>query len=624
MMPFAYYTKMKSFFSKLTFWHWLCGLAVVLVSFSPVLTGLVGIRALLPKHTLFYGAVTPFLLAYFDKHNFSTPSSLKVFGVIVAFLFSQFVTIEGSFYHVHSWALCFGSWTAVLTWLLRTLVYGYVFYRITVGIYCIIERNKTHAREDYRIDYRKWFLLIVGARLFAMLLFYPLVFGFDATVGLRTFMDPDCATCNHHPYFIQVIHALFFNLGKSIGHLSVGFALLALISIFSTSAILLYGLRLMQRARISRRWLVAITMIYAFSPIYPYLSINPTKDGLFAYAFLFYILSLYELCITKGDCLNHKRYMLLHGAAIILVCLTRHQGIYIIGVELIALLLCYRNVWKRILLTAIPSLCLVMAYNKILLPFNNVEPGGKQEVYGTFFQQTAYYLLQHPNDVTSSELSAINRVLDSDTIVVKYMFDRTDPVKNGYKYNPWYRKYIGAPSMFRHIDHTNEAADLKAYRSAWLSMGLRHPLSYVEATLGVAAGFFYNFNRLILETEPKWAVNSAATTPPYRFVHFNMAARVYNQRIYSWFKYPVLNWIIAIPYYNWAAIFLLALLFYRKDSKGLTVFLPVLLSLGILLICPMIYGRYSYPIMMALPLMVAHVFHSQVPKRQEQMPNNND
>ena len=178
--------------------------------------------------------------------------------------------------------------------------------------------------------------------------------------------------------------------------------------------------------------------------------------------------------------------------------------------------------------------------------------------------------------------------------------------------------------MFRHIDHTNEAADLKAYRSAWLSMGLRHPLSYVEATLGVAAGFFYNFNRLILETEPKWAVNSAATTPPYRFVHFNMAARVYNQRIYSWFKYPVLNWIIAIPYYNWAAIFLLALLFYRKDSKGLTVFLPVLLSLGILLICPMIYGRYSDPIMMALPLMVAHVFHSQVPKRQEQMPNNND
>ena len=259
----------------------------------------------------------------------------------------------------------------------------------------------------------------------------------------------------------------------------------------------------------------------------------------------------------------------------------------------------------------VPSLCLVSAYNNVLLPFINVEPAGKQEVYGSLFQQTAYYLKQHPDDVTTSELSAINKVLNSDTIVAKYEFDKTDPVKNGYKYNPWYRLYIGAPSIFRHIDHSHEAEDLKAYRSAWLSMGFRHPLTYVEASLAVSAGFFYNFNRLLLETEPKWAENGAATTPEYRFVHFNKAARIYNNRIYSWFKYPIINWIIAIPYYNWAAIFLLGILFYRKDFKGLLIFLPILLSLGILLICPMVYGRYSYPIVIGLPLLVIYTLYSK-------------
>ena len=602
---------MKFTIPRPSLWHCLCGLAVILVSFSPALTGLLGFRALLPKHTIFYGAATPFLLAHFEKQSLPATSSLKIFAAIIALFFSQFVTIEGSFYHVHSWALCFSSLTAFLTWIVRSIVYGYVFYKILLGITCILENNQTTSASGYKFNYPKWLILIVCVRLFALLLFYPLVFGFDAAVGLRTFMDHDCATCNHHPYFVQLIHALFFSIGKGIGHLSVGFNLLALLSILFSCSFILYGIRLMQHAQLSRRLLIAFAITYALFPLYPYLSINPTKDGLFAYTFLLYLFTLYELYITESKCLHNKRYLFLHNATILLLCLTRHQGIYIVFVECAILLLYYKSNWNKILLMTIPSLCLVSAYNKVLLPFLNVEPSGKQEVYGTFFQQTAYYLQQHPDDITHNELLAINKVLDSDSIVAKYEFDKTDPVKNGYKYNPWYRLFYGAPSIFRHIDHSHEAEDLKAYRSAWLAMGLRHPLTYLEASLAVSAGFFYNFNRLLLETEPKWAENGAATTPEYRFVHFNWMARVYNNRIYSLFKYPVINWIIAIPYYNWAALFLLGLLIYRKDVKGLIVFLPILLSLGILLICPMIYGRYSYPIVMGLPLLVIYTLYSK-------------
>ena len=602
---------MKLTFPRPSIWQYLCGLAVILVSFSPVLTGLLGIRALLPKFTIFYGVTIPFLLAFFEKYSLNASSALKVLSAIVAFIFSQFVTIEGSFYHVHSWALCFSSGIAILTWCLRSIVFGFVFYKISLGIACIIENTHTTSTKEYQLDYCKWLFLIIFARLFALFFFYPLVFGFDAAVGLRTFMDPDCASCNHHPYFVQLIHALFFNIGKEIGHLSVGFFLLALLSIIFSSAIILYGIRLMQHAKLSRRLLIAFAITYALFPLYPYLSINPTKDGLFAYTFLLYLFTLFELYITDAQCLNNIRFLILHAVTILFLCLTRHQGIYIVFVECVLLLLCYKSNWKGIILMTVPSLCLVSTYNNVLLPFINVEPAGKQEVYGSLFQQTAFYLRQHPDDVTTSEISAVNKVLNSDTIVAKYVIDTTDPVKNGYKYNPWYRLYIGAPSIFRHIDHSHEAEDLKAYRSAWFSMGLRHPLTYIEASLAISAGFFYNFNRLLLETEPKWAENGAATTPEYRFVHFNKAARIYNNRIYSWFKYPILNWIIAIPYYNWAAIFFIGILFYRKDFKGLIVFLPILLSLGILLICPMVYGRYSYPIAMGLPLLVIYTLYSK-------------
>ena len=258
---------MKLTFPRPSVWQYLCGLAVILVSFSPVLTGLLGIRALLPKFTIFYGATIPFLLAFFEKYSLNASSSLKVLSAIVAFVFSQYVTVEGSFYHVHSWALCFSSGIAILTWGLRSIVYGFVFYKISLGIACIIKNTHATSTKGYQLNYRKWLLLIVCSRLFALFLFYPLVFGFDSAVGLRTFMDPDCASCNHHPYFVQLIHALFFKIGKEIGHLSVGFFLLGLLSILFSSAIILYGIRLMQHAKLSRRLLLAFAITYALNAI---------------------------------------------------------------------------------------------------------------------------------------------------------------------------------------------------------------------------------------------------------------------------------------------------------------------------------------------------------------------
>jgi len=587
-------------------WHWCCGLLVIISTFACTLTGKVGIWGLLPYHTLVYGVLTPFLLSFFEKYNRQATSSLKILAGILAFIFSQFVTVEGSYYHVHNWSLCFGSNIAILIWLFRSLSYGFVFYKIILGICILIEQFQLK-KNNYKFNIWKWFLLIVFARIIALGLFYPCVFGFDAAVGLRTFLDPDCATCNHHPYFIQLIHGFFFRLGQSIGHISVGFAILSLLSIIFSSSIIIYGLKLFEQTGLSRKWLLSIAFIYAFFPLFPYLSVNPTKDSLFAYSLLLYIFTLYKVSLSKAACMRNVHFSILHGISILLVCLARHQGIYFILPECLLLLICYRHSWKQILIATLPALLLVFAYSKMLLPYNNVEPGGKQEVYGTFFHQTAYYLQQHPEDVTVEELAAINKVLNSDTIAAKYTYNSTDAVKNGYKYNPWYRAYAESPSMFRHIDHSNEADDLKSYRQAWLSMGYRHPLTYIEASLGVSAGFFYNFNRLILETSTNWAKSNAATTPEYRFAHFNKAALFYNKHIYSWFKVPIINWIIAIPYYNWAAIFLIAMLFYRKDFKGLVVFLPVFFSIGILLICPMIYGRYSYPIVITLPLLLAYI-----------------
>jgi len=592
-----------------TLWHLLCGLAVVGVSIAHFLVGEVSLWNCMPYHIAVYGALTPFLLSYAEKHTSSPNRRMKNTAICLGLIFSQFVSIGFSFHRHHDWALCFGNWSNILIWLSKTICYGYVFYRIVLGLISYFEKYRPC--KESSISLRKWFWIIVGVRLLFIILFYPCIFGFDAAVGLRTFLDSDCASCNHHPYFIQLIHALFFTLGQKIGHLSVAMATLALISTLLTSGIIVYCLSLLNRAKLSKNWILTIALLYAFLPIFPYLSINPTKDGLFAYFFLLYVLSLYEIYLSEGKCLSHWNFILLHGVSIVLLCVTRHQGIWIALVETLFLCFCYRKSLKFVIYATLPALLLSMGYTKVLLPFFDVEPGGKQEMYGTFFQHSARYLKLYPNDVTEPERLAIDQVIGCDSIVKKYVYDKTDPVKNGYLFNPWYRVAIGYPSMFRHIDHSGEAEALSNYRKAWFSMGLRHPLCYVEASMGVCYGFFYNNNRLILETEPYWAKNGAATTPPYRFAHTNTVAEIYNRNIYRIFDKPILNWPFAIAYYNWIALFLLSLLFYRKDKKGLVVFFPLLLSIMILFICPMIYGRYAYPIVMIIPLLAAYLISTR-------------
>lgn len=482
----------------------------------------------------------------------------------IGFLFSQFVTIGTSFSFRSDWSFCFENWQAILVWAIETLCYGYVFYVIALGSLSILQ-NLSTGSETNRINLRKWFLIILSVKLIYFIALFPCVFDIDASIGLRTFLDPDSATCDHHPFLIQLLHGTSYLFGQSLGSPSLGFALLSLVSICVSSGILIYGLSLFEQANIGRRSIMVAALVFAFFPLFPYLNLLITKDGLFAYFFLLYLFSIYELYLTQGNCLKNPRFIALHTTAILFVCLTRHQGIYLVILEFFLLLFCYKNYWKRISAMTIPALILYFCYSNILLPSLNVEPSGKQEIYGTLFHQTARCLNEYPNEETESERKAIDAIFDRDIIIQNYSYDLTDGSKDCYKYNPMIFTSINTPVYFRHINRSNESQELEAYRSAWLSMFLRHPLSCIQATLGVCIGFFFNNDDPLVKVEPHWATARFAITPKYEFWHFRIFEYIYYKVAYHLARIPVICWIFAIPYYIWVAIIALSLLLYRKD-----------------------------------------------------------
>lgn len=585
---------------------WVIGLLLFLVALTSSFTGEISIRHLNPTHIIIYSVLAVLAISVLRIQSEKATQGIKNVAIVIAILFSQFTTIGQSIFYLHDWTLCFGGWKNILIWIIQSSFYAFVYYKIVLGILCAINYS-THKSQSCRINHRKAFILAISIRLLYFIAFYPCVFGFDAAVGLRTLLDSNCATCNHHPYFIQLLHGTCFQLGFLLGHKSLGFAFLSLLLILISAAIINYGIKLHELAGTARKPLIIITLIYSILPIFPYLSVYPTKDGIFAYFFLLYSYTLYEIYLTKGYCFSQLKFLILHGVSILLVCLTRHQGLYIIILEFICLVLCYKKYWIKILLSSVPSLLLVLGFTKILMPIFQVEPAGKQEVYGTFFQQTALYLKKYPTEISSQERTSINAILDCDTIAARYTYNISDPVKNLYKYNPWYRVTPKSPSMFRHIDHKNEDKKLAEYRTTWISMFLRHPITYIEATTYVCSGFFFNMGQPLILTEPRWAENRNATTPEYIFWHVNKVAKFVDVYLKPLTQKPVLSWILGISYYMWLSLVLTAMLLYKRERKAIVVFLPFIISIMILVICPIAFGRYIFPIVMVLPLLFLHL-----------------
>lgn len=464
---------------------------------------------------------------------------------------------------------------------------------------------------------KKWFVIILAVRLIALLFTYPCEFDYDSAVGLRTFLSPAnvSVTCNHHPVFVQAIHALFYTFGAWIGHRSVGMFILALIHVFLSSSILIYGIRLIAKAGTSSRWCNVVACVFAFFPVFIFLSLLPTKDGFFNYSLLLYVFTIYEMYISGGMCMQDKRFMLMHAISIILVCLTRHQGIYIIVLETFLLFVSYRACCKKLLCYSISSIMFVVGFNELLLPKLNVEPGGKQEIYQMFFQQTANYLRLYPQDVTQEELKTIGSILNLDSIVRNYNLIKADPVKNTYKYKTFSKTESPRMTIFVNVDKTGEAEALADYRKVWLNMALRHPEAYFSATLNVVSGYLWSFYQPLIYVYCVWDVQSCADVTGYSYYHVKKFNALYYKLYKKLFFSKSDNGIVAIlrilfstPIYMWMSLLLLAFYLCKSRSlRDLTLVLPMVLSVGVCVMTAYAYARYAYPVFMMVPVLLSEI-----------------
>lgn len=391
---------------------------------------------------------------------------------------------------------------------------------------------------------------------------------------------------NHQPWVLTMVMGSIVRIGSLINdHFAIGFA----IFVFSFVECLIYSYvcLIIYRKFNSAKLYKSFIIFYALVPCFGSYAQAIIKDGLYAA-----IMSLYVVIyLNVFSCLVNKTIsgFLLSQSVIklILVALTvaflRNEGIYIVVVSSIVLLIVADGRKKIPVLLMIAVICLnVISWNSVSKKLGIVTPFTK-EMLSIPLQQTARYLRDYPNDVSAKEEKALSGFLDYKNLAKVYNPQLSDPVKG---YNVL-------------IDKQR----FSEYLKAWWSMFLKHPDTYIQATLNNTFGYFYPFCKL---RQTNVFYISYDTFPPnfkYDYVFSSSMRDMVVNWNSLWTSIPLFGLMTCAGTYGWFLLFFIGYMAkFRKNKDMLALNIPVLLFLVCLASPANGFIRYAFPLASTFPV----------------------
>lgn len=405
-------------------------------------------------------------------------------------------------------------------------------------------------------------------------------------LNMSAVRGPEIYITNHHPFFDTVIFGSFVKAGlKLFGSAQAG---VALYSVCQTAVMaILYAAVIVYLEDRKQAKILCLKVFVAAFPLFGVYSVSMLKDTLFALSVLFASFMLLRFADDREKAFRDLPACGLLVLSLILMSLTKNQGVYIAVITCLVLLLLFRKFRKQIAACVMITVVFYFGiWNGIVLPACHVAPGGKQEAIAFMFQQTALYVKEYPDEVTEHERMIINNLLPYDRLPDLYDPDIYDNVKDKYKQN-------ATPAMRR------------AYYRVWFRMFLKHPECYFRALIRTCYGFFRieqdnwliysKLDNAVGSDSPVYVTNSY---PDKNVPGILVSAFFLFQRI------PLVNLLFSVSFCNWLVIYAFFHMICRKTYAQIAVIMPALVSVGIYLVSPFnANARYVMPAIMLMPVL---------------------
>lgn len=556
-------------------------------------------------------------LFFFYLHYFQAARDFdgRIIAGILSFLFSLSLIFGRSFQETGSWDLIFSGKRYLLQSffsLLGFFLFFFTLLSILTDFFAARPQDSETSNHFLPGLMRKspfWFSLILIFLLWLpyLIAFYPGSVSGDAFVQLDQFFIYHFLS-DHHPVFSSLLISICVGLGRLIKSDNLGMFLYTVIQSLMLAASFAYSIRLMVRMKAPDIFIAVSLFFYSLLPIFPGYGQYVTKDTLFSACFVFYIANIMELSVNP-DRIKSNKFLFWFTVNNLFLCLLRHNGIYIWLLSVFFLLIFYKKDKNRDenkdkkkdklrLFASIGAVLLVFfAFSYVLLPKLHTAPGSKAEALSIPFQQTARFAKYHDNEVTQEEKNIINRVLNYDEIRKTYNPDTSDPVKGTYK-------------------NESTRQDLQAYFHVWWNQFVRHPGTYVQATIANSYGYFYP------DAKDIWPFGTSIFYDGrYNYGQFGFrniqTLQPLRDFLNSWIGFvrnmPLVGTLEGPGIYTWVLAFLVCYCFYKKNYKKFIPLVPCFWTLMTCVASPVNrFSRYYLPVIGASMLLVGFILFADL------------
>ena len=418
--------------------------------------------------------------------------------------------------------------------------------------------------------------------------FFPGITGYDMDFQVQMITTGEYSS--HHPLLHTLFIGLCMKLGEWLFHsVTIGYGIHTVLQTVLLAAAMAYALQWLSQRGCSRALWWGILAFFALSPQHGIMAVSGTKDILFSAAALVLAVEVYRF-FTEPE--RAGKPLIWMADVLLLVCagMLRKNMIYgLVALLLLCVVFARKALGKRFWAFALAGMLLAQSGMSILAAATNAENGSIREVLCVPFQQLAriheLYGLDEPVGYEAREVMPF---------VDDYSPERADHVKRQAR--------VDTPER------------LIRFIKLWLRESVHYPIEYIDAFLLNCKGFWSmedtsftttydlpdgtRFGCMVVTNNDSLGIDFANLFPAFH----QLCMKLF--QLNGYMNYPVLWSLLHPALYSWLLLFGLAWAALRKN-KGMLITLGVLASyLLTLLAGPCALIRYSYYLMLAMPVLL--------------------
>ena len=357
-----------------------------------------------------------------------------------------------------------------------------------------------------------------------------------------------------------------------------------------------------------------VMLFFLLSPFVVFSTFSLTKSPLFAFAFVWWFGICHQLeSADKNSPLYASQAARLRPAlalSTLTMLISAKYGLYIVLAQLVLALIIHRRQWATILIGLLLPLVLFTGVTGAMTATGTVIKGDPVESRSIQLQQIARVAQRNPQGIPAQARADLEPIMDLDNAAIQYTPWEADRVKSSGN----------QPKLIVYRWRTVTPEQLSRLNRAWLQVGLRNPVIYLDAFMAESYGYFdpgdpayvamsYYLNNGYVQNSGSW-----------------LAAWCHDWRngvtgfVRTWADTPLLGLVARANFWVVAALLLIVARLSAGHWRGALCWFPLLLIMGVMITAPANnFERHMLPVDMVVPCLILDMVRQSRRARTENL-----